>query len=338
MKTLVALLIPLTTTAALTAAEPDWRPVVTKLLKTERPGYGGLCGIVVDRGTGDVFINLSDRGVYRSTDQGRTWRHVSKTPPKGRTESPGCLLIDPTGKTKTMVTALVYGAPIAVSKDSGETFRYGNGKSRHIDWCAVDWTDSRMRFVLALKHEAGGLLIASNDGGKTFRDVGKRFISGWVFDNRTAVVAKEGSIGSSQPTLQRTTNGGKTFRTCGNFTPVGRQSARALPKWRDGNLYWLTKQGLIVTADKGATWKTISAVKGGLYGPVFGRTAKHLFVLTRAGIVESTDGGSSWSRPIAAPKMLKGLAGLTWLDYDPRHDVLYLMKMTSDLYCLRRGK
>jgi hypothetical protein len=338
MKTILAIFLSLTTTAAIPAAEPGWQPVVTKLLKTEKPGYGGLCGIVVDHGTGDVFINLSDRGIYRSADQARTWKHVTKRPPKGRTESPGCLLIDPTGKSRTMVTALVYGAPIAVSNDSGATFRYLNGKSRHIDWCAVDWTDRQMQFVLALKHEAGGLLIASNDGGKTFRDVGKGYISGWVFDNRTAVVSKTGTNGSKQPTLQRTTDGGKTFRPSAEYTPVGTNSTRALPKFHDGKLYWLTKQGLIVTADKGATWKTIGNVKGGLYGPVFGKTAKHLFVLTRAGIVESRDGGSSWSKPIAGPKKLKRLAGLTWLDYDPRHDALYLMKMTSDLYQLKRSQ
>jgi hypothetical protein len=28
---------------------------------------------------------------------------------------------------------------------------------------------------------------------------------------------------------------------------------------------------------------------------------------------------------------------LLWLDYDPRHDVLYLMKMGSDLFKLPRG-
>jgi hypothetical protein len=33
---------------------------------------------------------------------------------------------------------------------------------------------------------------------------------------------------------------------------------------------------------------------------------------------------------------MKGLGGLTWLEYDPAHDVLYLMKMGSDLYRLAR--
>lgn len=30
------------------AADPDWQPVVTDLLKSEKTGFGGLCGVVVD--------------------------------------------------------------------------------------------------------------------------------------------------------------------------------------------------------------------------------------------------------------------------------------------------
>jgi hypothetical protein len=86
------------------------------------------------------------------------------------------------------------------------------------------------------------------------------------------------------------------------------------------------------------TWKKLGQLKDALYGPVFGKNAKHLFVLTRAGVVESTDAGSIWSQPIPPPKGLKGISGLSWLEYDPRNDVLYLMKMGSDLYALRRQK
>jgi hypothetical protein len=321
--------------ALLSSASADWEPVLTDLLKSEEPGYGGLCGLVVDHATGEVFVNLSDLGIYRSSDQGKTWKQVTKTPPKGRTESPGCWSLNPTGKDKTMVTALVYGAPISISTDQGATFRSLDARSEHIDWCAVDWTDLAMGFILALKHEQGGLLIASNDGGKTFRDIGKSYIAGWVFDKQTAVVAKETGDGAE---LQRTTDGGQAFSPCGPFTPVGSGSARALPKWKDGNLYWLTREGLISSADRGATWTTISVVEDALYGPVFGATPAHLLVLTRKGILESTNGGTTWSELLPGPADFGDLAGLTWLDYDPTHDTFYLMKMTSDLYRLVRSK
>ncbi len=311
----------------------EWQPVLTDLLKSEKTGYGGLCGIVVDHTSGDVFVNLSDLGMYRSSDEGKSWKPATKEPLKGRTESPGCWSINPTGRDKTMVTALVYGAPIAVSTDDAFTFRTLDARSEHIDWCAVDWTDPAMNFILALKHEQGGLLIASNDGGKSFRDVGPGYISGWVFDEKTAVVAKETADGVQ---LVRSTDGGKTFAPCGNFAPVGSGSAGTLPKWKDGKLYWLTRSGLISTADKGETWEKIAEAEGGLSGPIFGKSSRHYFLLTQKGILETTDAGASFSEPIPAPEALGNLAGLTWLEYDPTRDTLYLMKMTSDLYRLKR--
>jgi photosystem II stability/assembly factor-like uncharacterized protein len=320
------------------AADPEWQPLVTDLLKSEKTGFGGLCGVVVDPKTGEVFINLSDRGMFRSTDQGKTWKRVSDTQPKGRTETPGCWLLDPTGKSGKMVTALVYGSPISVSADRAETWKFTDGKSGHIDWCAVDWTDPDMKFVLALKHEKDGLLIASDDGGKSFREIGKGHGTGWVFDGQTAVVAEAKSKEKPKPNLLRTTDGGKTWKPCGEYSPVGVNSAQALPKWREGTLYWLTETGLIATNDKGETWKKIGEVKDAQYGPIFGKDAKQMFVLTKAGVVESTDGGASWSKSIAAPKEMKGIGGLSWIDYDPKNDIVYLMKMGSDLYQLRRGK
>jgi hypothetical protein len=69
---------------------------------------------------------------------------------------------------------------------------------------------------------------------------------------------------------------------------------------------------------------------------VFGSDEGHLFVLTRRGIVESRDGGGTWSEPLPPPADMQGIGGLTWLEYDPSRDILYLMKMGSDLYRLRR--
>src|SRR3989442_15159313 len=88
------------------AAEPDWQPVLTDLLKSEKTGFGGLCGVVVDHHTGCIWVNLSDRGMYCSSTGAKAFKRVSDAQPKGRTESPGCLLLDPSGKSKAMVTAL----------------------------------------------------------------------------------------------------------------------------------------------------------------------------------------------------------------------------------------
>lgn len=317
--------------AAAAPAPAQWQPTTAELIRKEKPGFGGLCGVVVDHKTGDVYVNLSDRGVYRSTDQGKSWTRLGAQPLKGRTEWPGCMMLDPRDG-KTLVVALVYGEPIAVSPDAGATWKFMDRKSNHVDWCAVDWTDPGMKFVLTLKHESGGLLLASRDGGESFDEVGKGYGPAWVFDDKTAVVAEARSKAKPKPGLLRTTDAGKTFQRCGDY------SAQALPRWRDGTLYWVVDGALIASTDKGETWKKLSDLKDGRFGPVFGKDARQLFVLTGKGIVESTDGGASWLKAVAPPKDLKGISTLTWMEYDPVHDVLYLMKMGSELYRLQRGR
>jgi hypothetical protein len=312
------------------AGAAEWQATTAELLKQVKPGYGGLSGVVVDHRSGDVYVDVSDQGIYRSTDQGRTWKPLGDKPFKGRTEWPGSLMIDPVGKGQRLVVATVYGAPLALGSTGGGAWRFLNPRSSHVDWCALAWGEAEPSFILALKHESGGLLIASNDGGKTFHDVGKGHGPAWVFDDRTAVVAQMKTKERPQPSLLRTTDGGKTFKPCGRF------HAQALPKWRDGTLYWLTDDALIVSTDRGVSWKKRGALTGGRYGPIFGKDGKHLLVLTNAGIVESRDGGASWSKPIPLPQELKSVGPLSWMEYDPLHDVLFAMKMGSSLYKLER--
>ncbi len=313
------------------APAADWEPTTADLVRAENPGFGGVCGVVVDPASGDVIIDLSEKGLYRSVDQGKTWKKHGPVI-KGRTEWPGCLTFDPTGKTRTLLMATVYGGPVGVSDDAGESWRLMDRTCQHVDWCAIDWADPQRKFVLALKHESGGLLLASRDGGKSFVEVGKGYGPAWVFDEKTAVVAEMKTKERPKPRLLRTTDGGRTFE------PTGEYTATALPKTHGGALYWLVEGALLTTTDQGRTWKKVSQLKDGRYGPVFGKDARQMFVLTKDDIAESNDGGATWGRRIALPAAVKGGSPLTWLDYDPKNDVLYVTKMGSDLYRLARGR
>src|SRR5262249_10417956 len=204
------------------AADGDWQVVTTELLKAEKPGYGGLCGVLVDHQTGCVYLNLSDKGVYCSTDQCKSFKRQGSQVIKGRTEWPGCFMMDPPGKSKKIVMDLVYGAPISVSTDEGVTWKMMDGKSGHVDWFAADWTDPDMKFVLALKHEAADLLLVSHDGGKAFTEVGKGYGPAWIFDGQTAVVAQVKTKDNPKPGLLRTTDGAKTFKPTGTDFLAGK--------------------------------------------------------------------------------------------------------------------
>src|SRR4051794_9591224 len=156
----IRLALPALFLGVLAARAPaaDWQAMTADLIKSEKPGYGGLCGVVVDHVSGSVFIDLSDRGLYRSSDQGKTWKKHGPVV-KGRTEWPGCLQFDPNSMKPRLLMALVYGSPVGVSADTGEHWKFMDNKSSHVDWCAVDWSDPDANFVLALKHESNGLLI-----------------------------------------------------------------------------------------------------------------------------------------------------------------------------------
>src|SRR5262249_45007160 len=155
--------------------------------------------------------------------------------------------------------------------------------STHVDWCAVDWTDPDMKFILALKHEASDLLLVSRDGGQTFEEVGKGYGPAWIFDGKTAVVMEAKSKTKPQPRLLRTTDGAKTFEAVADY------HSKALPRFHQGTLYWLADGALISTSDAGKTWKKLGDVKDGRFGPVFGKTPQHMFILSQQGIQESTD-------------------------------------------------
>jgi hypothetical protein len=320
--------------APVARAADDWQPVATDLLAKHKTGFGGLSGVVVERDTGALFVCLSDQGLFRSADEGKTWERHGEAR-KGRTETPGCFSLDPTGKTKRALLATVYGGPVLVTATTADApLRAMDKKSVHVDWCAADWSDPELKFAVAFKHEADGLLLLTRDSGKSFTEVGKGYgLGAWVFDADTAVIARAQTKDNPKGGFVRTADGGKTF------LPVNTEGVSvSLPAPRGDALYWLVEGALMKVTDKGKTWEKVSEIKGARYGPVFGKDAKHLFVLTSAGVVESTDAGATWGTPLAVPKELKGVSPLTWLDYDAKNDTLYVMKMGSDLFKLARGK
>lgn len=323
------LIIGLVLLAFVTPLRADWQKATDSTALKEKSGFGGICGVLVDRKTGHVLINVSDKGLYRSTNQGETFTPFAQ-PFKGRTEWPGCMMFDPTGKSDRLIIALVYGSPILVGSREGATWKVLDKKSGHVDWFATDWTDPDNKFVITMKHEAGGLLLRSLDGGASFADVSKNFSAGWIFDGKTAVATQAKSKEVPEPKLVRTTDAGVTW------TPVADYVGPALPKWLDGRLYWVTDKALIATSDQGATWNKISDLKDGRFGPIAGKKPGHYFIATKTNILETSDDGKTWSAPIALPPTFNQWSGMSWLDYDPQGDVLYAVKMSSELYRWKR--
>ena len=200
--------------AAITNAA-DWQPITTELLAKEKPGYGGLSGVVVDHANGHLYVCLSDRGVYRSTDQGKTWERFGKEAFKGRTEWPGCFQLDPDRQDETLpdrsgVRSTDHGRRWRRLENDGEGVR-----SSHVDYAVRSIGTMPGDEIRADGEARIGRQVdcVSDDAGQTFREVGKGYGPAWIFDNKTAVIAEIKTKDQPGGKLLRTTDGGKTFQS-----------------------------------------------------------------------------------------------------------------------------
>ena len=237
-------------------------------------------------GTGDIVVNLSDKGFYRSTDQGKTWMRACRQAHQRPHGNAGLSLLDPFGKSKKIVTpwyTVRRSWPAATAVRTGR--RCTTSRVTSIG-APVDWSDPDMKFVLTLKHESGDLLLVLRDGGQNFEDVGKGYGPAWIFDGKTAVVAEAKSKTKPKPRLLRTTDGAKTFEAVRRLSRQG--AAAGTTAFSTGS--WTAPS--FPPRTQGKSWQKLGNVKDGRFGPVFGKDAKHMFVLTGAGVIESTDGGA----------------------------------------------
>src|SRR5947209_3988783 len=207
--------------------------VIAKLGREgKKIGWPGLTGGVgVDRTTGDVHMMVCDNGLWKSSDQGKTFERVDGGAIGGRCETGFAMDIDPSGNRVACFP--VYG-PAAVSLDAGKAWH--KSAAQHVDCIAVAWPDLAM---LSIKHESGGELIANPDGGKTWNSLGKGYHAVGLFDAKTFVACKTGGG------ILRSTDGGASWASASELTPTGK-AMRVF----DGVGYWIGDKGVLTSRDK----------------------------------------------------------------------------------------
>ena len=175
-----------------------------------KPGYAGpTAGVVVDPATGAVFMVVNDQGLWRSTDHGATFTRCDSGTIGGRCETGWALQADPAGKR--LACFMIYGSS-AMTTDGGETWT--KFKATHFDCGSVDWADTGKR-LLAIRHESGGLLTTSDDGGGTWKDLEKGFAGVGVFDHSTFIATKE-----KEPGIFRSTDAGASWTQISDAKPT----------------------------------------------------------------------------------------------------------------------
>ena len=316
MKTLLLLL----TAIVSTALAGEWTNISDPVTAQLKPGYGGpTAGVVVDRASGDVFMVVSDLGLWRSSDRGATFARCDEKNIGGRCETGWALQADPAGKR--LACFMIYGDS-ALTADGGKTWT--KFKISHLDFGAVDWADTGKR-LLAIRHESGGMLTTSDDGGATWKDIDKGFSGCGVLDGSTFVATKE-----KEPGIFRSTDAGASWTQVFQETP-----AAAVPVVFGGAAYWPTGKAVLVSRDKGATWSPLGTPVDAMFGPFFANE-EHFTVAGKSGFSETKDGGKTWQPAAPLPAGFgTGRVGPNYA-WDPRADIFFASTMTKPTFKLQR--
>jgi photosystem II stability/assembly factor-like uncharacterized protein len=272
-----------------------------------------------------VIAGVAKAGLWATDDGGKSWSKLGSGAGSAIiTNRISAVVYDP-GHPGTFWESGIYnGGGVYKTSDNGGTFEQ-LGDVTHTDSVSVDFTDPERKTLLAGPHEATSKLYRSTDGGKTWNDIGKNLPGGAGFCTATQVLSATNllvgcvgggvyhstdgsgwtSVGSkgvipqpllasdgaiywpgSQGGVSVSTDQGQHFKEAadGNLAPgiVGSLYPAELP---DGRIAIIGKDHLLISADKGATWKPIGEplpYPGGGYdgarGPAYSVRTKTFYI------------------------------------------------------------
>jgi hypothetical protein len=306
------------------AEKEKWVPIseeVTSKLKPEWPGL--TAGIAVDPASGDVYMAISGLGIWKSRDHGKSFEKVDGGNVSGRCETGAAINVDPRGGGR--LAFFMLDGKSAWTPDGGKTWHPCNDKSRGFDFVAVDWTDPKARRMFGVRHESGEVGLLSDDAGASWKVLEKGYKGFGVFNFDTLITTRGTGV-------ERSTDGGATWKKVSELTPSGRVMVL-----RDGVGYWLHEKGILVSRDQGATWALQGSPVVASFGPYLGKEANHMIVVGKTGFHETTDGGTTWTAAAPAPAE-KDFNGPWYPNYawDAKANILYASKMGKPAYRLER--
>ena len=322
--------------AAAEAPDTKWvnvsDPVVQKLTEDgKKLAWPGVtAGVAVDPAGGDVYMVVTGQGVWKSADQGKTFARVDGGAIGGRCETSAALQFDPAGGR---LACFMLDGKAGFTPDGGKTWESFKDVGRNWDYAAVDWSGEKVANIFAARHESGGELYLSNDAGKSWKkllaDPEFEKTGGLgIFDDKTLVYAEKGKG------IQRSTDGGQTWAKVSDLEPWGR-----VVRITKGTAYWLGKDGLLVSRDKGATWSKQGSAVDASVGPFFDpKDEKHLAAAGPKGVYETTDGGGTW-KPVAPLPAGFDVPKPGWFSnvaWDPGRGLFYTSRMGKPTYRLER--
>jgi hypothetical protein len=321
--------------AAVQAANA-WTDVCSPLLErltnsgVELAWPGGCSGVVANRLNGDVIIKVVGAGLWRSSDQCKTWQRIDDHTVSGRDETGWATSVDQQAPSRLASFSLDGSA--AWTTD-GQHWRRFSGLGRNWDFGSVDWSAAVPKTIIAAKHETDppGEVYVTTDGGVSWRQLTihlgesrDRIAMVGALDATTLVYSKGEGI-------YRSADLGGTWTMVSSANPQTR-----IPVFFRGAHYLGTATGLLVSKDRGASWQPQGAVVNIWLGPFFGDDEKEMLVVGKDGVFMTQDAGGAWRR-VAGLKPKEGnyAFGPNWFGcyaWDPLNHVLYASAMGNPVY------
>ena len=279
-------------------AAGDWVNV-TNNVGGDTWGYGGVTLVACVPDADEVIAGVSEKGLWSSTDGGKTWTPMAADSKVKITHRPYAIVFDPKDP-RTFWETGNYGPGIFKTTDGGKTFER-LATLANVDGLSVDFSDPDRKTILVGLHEQIQSVTKSADGGKMWRPIGKNLPpksnhsnSPLVLDAKVYLVNSAGWLQGHTHGIFRTEDGGQTWTQVSDLGPTGRPLLAS-----DGAIYWsqIWERGLLKSTDQGKTWTKLEGV---VKRTPIELAGGRLVAPAGAQLHLSTDGAKSW-KPVGPP-------------------------------------
>jgi photosystem II stability/assembly factor-like uncharacterized protein len=315
-------------------AQEDWK-CLTKDLWGRIPGYhdswsgNRRCGgLRLCSQSGTLYIGVNDTyGVYATADRGKSFARCDDQKLRGRWVDPCAMQSDP--KHPGVLAVFKVGKAGGMTLDGGKTWTVFTNKGKD-GWSygMVDWTVEKPVRIFAREHHSQNRWY-STDAGKTWQKVPCEKDTVGIALAGDALLCSRRNRG-----IFRSEDLGQSWQKVSEARTVTKT-----PVSYGKDLYWPTKEGLIVSRDSGRTWIfTGGKLEKILCGPRFGPDQKQMMVMTEDGFFRTDDGGKTWDKRadfFLVPKAYKNRKDLHDFDWDFRENILYVSGLGAETWACK---
>lgn len=296
---------------------------VTNDVGGEKWGYAGVCLVVAVPDSDAIIAGVSEAGLWRSDDQGKSWRKLGADDKEPIRNRPHQIVFDPKDSARFWISGC-YGPSPFITADGGKSFqRLGN--LTHMDGIGIDFTDPKRQTLVVGLHEQVRSAHKSTDGGATWQKIGDSLPADSnhstdpiVIDSMTFIINAAGWAQGKSWGTYRTEDGGATWAKVTEFGCSGRALVAS-----DGTIYWGLgwNSGLVKSSDKGKTWQKIAGPAK--FSPIELENGK-IAAIGGQQVYVSADGEQKWDK-LADPIPFKpnGIA------YNAKSKSLYVWRSTE---------